>query len=46
MQVVIEAQTVMPQCVVQCAFTGMAEGRMANIMHQRERFGEVFIEAI
>jgi hypothetical protein len=30
---------------VQCAFAGMAEGRMAEIMGQCEGFGEVLIEA-
>src|SRR5580692_4947560 len=44
MQVVIEAQAVTTQRIVQSAFTRMPKGRMANVMHQRQGFGEIFVE--
>src|SRR5215468_6901549 len=45
MQVVIEAQAVGAKRVIECALPRVAEGRMADVMHERKRFGEIFVEA-
>ena len=29
---------------VQFGFTGMREGRMADVMHERQSFGQVFVQ--
>ena len=42
--VVIEA-TIISETVVERAFTGMAEGRMAEIVSERQRLGKIFVEA-
>ena len=44
-QVVIEAQAMRVHCFVEGAFARMAEGRMSDVVHQRERFGEVSVES-
>ena len=41
----IEAQAVALEALVQCPFAGVAEGWMADIVDQRERFGEIDVEA-
>ena len=35
----------MLQGVIQRAFASVAEGRMADVVHQCQRFGEVFVES-
>src|ERR1700683_4254585 len=43
-QVVIEKQTVGAHGGIQRLFARVAEWRMAEIMHERERFGEIHVE--
>ena len=42
--VVVEAQSMTLQGAIESAFAGVAEGRMADVVDQRERFSEVFVE--
>ena len=44
-QIVVKAEAVGLQAAVERALAGVAEGRVADVMHQSEGFGEVFIEA-
>src|SRR6266478_407811 len=44
MQVVIEAFAKAPHQAVQFLFPGVPEGRMANVVSQCERFGQVFVD--
>ncbi len=43
-QVVVEAQSKFPHGLVQRPFAGMPEGRMPNVMHQRQRFRHVLVQ--
>jgi len=43
-QVVIEAKSVGAQGVIKRLFAGMTEGRMPNVVHQRERFGQIGVQ--
>ncbi len=43
-QVVIEAQAVMAQALVQRAFSGMSEGRVADVVDQGKGLSEVYVE--
>jgi len=45
MQVVVEAEAVALQALVESALAGVTERRMADVMHQREGFGEVDVQA-
>jgi hypothetical protein len=45
MQVVVKAQAVRLQAAVERALAGVAEGRMADVMHQRKGLGEIDVEA-
>jgi hypothetical protein len=45
MQVVVEAQPVPLQAFVERALTGVAEGRVADVVYERKRLGEVLIES-
>ncbi len=44
-KVVVEAQAVLLQALVEGAFAGVAEGRVADVVDECEGFGEVFVEA-
>ena len=44
MQIVIETQAVLAQLVVERALSGMAKGRMPDIVRQRQRLGQVLIQ--
>jgi hypothetical protein len=44
-EVVIEAQAVLLQALVEGAFASVAEGRVADVMDEGEGLGEVFVEA-
>jgi hypothetical protein len=44
-QVVIEAEAVSPEGAVQRLFSGVAKWRMADVVDQRQRFGERHIQA-
>jgi len=43
-QVVIEGHPVGAQGLVQSLFAGVSEGRVANVVHQRQRFGQLPIQ--
>jgi hypothetical protein len=45
MKVMVKAQAVALQADIECTLTGVAKGRMADVMHERERLGEVYVEA-
>jgi hypothetical protein len=45
MQIVIEATAVRGHQFVEFAFAGVTEGRVANIVNERERFGELGVQA-
>ncbi len=45
MQVVIEAAAVDAHQLIEFSFAGMAKGRVANIVHQGERFNEFRVDA-
>ena len=40
-QVVVEAQAMRPERVVESLFAGVAEGRVADVVGQRQSFGEI-----
>ncbi len=42
--VVVEAQAVALEAAVESALAGVAEGRVADVMHERESFGKIFVE--
>src|SRR5690348_4630939 len=44
-EVMVEAKAVLAKRIIQRALSGVPEGRVADVVDQRERFGEVFIEA-
>ncbi len=44
-QIVIEALAEFAQAQVELLFAGVAEGRMADVVDERERFGEIGVEA-
>ena len=44
-QIVIEPETVGAQGVIQRFFAGVTEGRMADVVHQRERFRQIGVQA-
>ncbi len=44
-QVVVEGQAVLRHGGVESFFSGMAEGRMADVVNQGERFGQVDVQA-
>ena len=44
-EIVIKAQAVLAESVVEGALAGVAEGRVADVVDQRERLGEVLVEA-
>jgi hypothetical protein len=44
-EVVVEAQAVALEALVEGALAGVAEGRMADVVDQGEGLGEVFVEA-
>ena len=44
MQVVIEKKTVLAHGGVKRLFSRMAKGRMAEVMHQRQGFGQIHVE--
>ena len=44
-QVVVEAEPVGAQSAVEGLFSGVAKGRMADVVDQRESFGQLGIEA-
>ena len=44
-QVVVEAQAVLAHAGVEGAFAGVAERRMTDVMDQRQRLGQLLIEA-
>jgi len=43
-QVVIEPAAVASEAAIEGALAGMAEGRVTDVMHQGEGFGEVFVQ--
>ena len=43
-QVVIETFAETRHLAIQFLFAGMSEGRMADIVRQRQRFGEIFVQ--
>src|SRR6185437_5137564 len=43
-KVVVEAQAMYPHRLVECSLAGVAEGRMADVVYQRERFGEIAVQ--
>ena len=45
MKIVVEAAAVAAQAAVESALSRVAKGRMADIVNQCERFGEIFVEA-
>ncbi len=45
LQIVIETVAVGAQKIVKLALAGVPERRMPDVMHQRERFGEIGVEA-
>src|SRR4051812_11364900 len=45
MKVVVEGQSVLVHRSVERLFSGMAEGRVPDIVHQRERFRKICIQA-
>src|ERR1700741_3350844 len=44
MQIVIETLAMFPHAPVQLLFAGVAEGRMTDVMNQREGFGKISVE--
>src|SRR5277367_1493489 len=44
-QIVVESQSVFAQSIVESAFARMPEGRMANVMDQRQRFCQPLVQA-
>ena len=44
-QVVIEGQSVLAHGGVESFFSGVAEGRMADVVHQGKRFDEIGVES-
>ena len=44
-QIVVEAKVMALQAAIQCALAGVAEGRVADVVDQRERLREIFIQA-
>ena len=44
-EVVVETQAVALEALVEGALAGVAEGRVADVMHQREGLGEVLVQA-
>ena len=44
-KIVIEAAPVMGKTAVECAFARMAEGRVADVVDEREYLREIYIEA-
>ncbi len=44
MQIVIEPQPMLPQAIIQRSLPCMPKRRMPDIMHQRQRLGQVHIE--
>ncbi len=45
MHVVVEAPPVTAQAAIERTLSGMTEGRVADVVNQGQRFGEVFIQA-
>src|SRR5579884_2989698 len=45
MKVMVKPKAKFFKRLVQGALTGMSERRMADVVHQRQRFGQVFIQA-
>ncbi len=43
-QIVVEAQAKLAHGLIQRSLAGMAKGRVPNVMHQRQRFGHVFVQ--
>ena len=43
--IVIEAAAVALKAAVQRALTGVSEGRMADVVNQRQRLGQIFVQA-
>ena len=44
-EVVIEAEAVALEAAVEGALAGVAEGRVADVVDESERFGEIFVES-
>jgi hypothetical protein len=44
-EVVIEAPPVTLETAVQCALPGMPKGRMTDVVNQRKRLGQIFVQA-
>ena len=44
MQIVVEAIAVFAHAFVEFLFAGVAEGRMPDVVHERERFGKIAID--
>ena len=44
-EVVIEAETVSAERTIERLFAGMAKGRMADVVRQRQRFCQIHIQA-
>src|SRR6202789_4658729 len=44
-EIVIEAPREFAEAQVELLFSGVAEGRMADVVDERERFGEIGVEA-
>ena len=44
MQVVVEPAAMTSEAAVQCALSGMSEGRMADVVDQRESLSEIFVQ--
>src|SRR5665213_3858963 len=44
-QVVVEPKAVAAQTLVQCALAGVAEGRVADVVDQRKRLGQIDVQA-
>ena len=40
----VKAQAKSAQALIQCLFAGVAKGRVADIVRQRQRLGEVFVQ--
>jgi len=45
MEVVVEAQAVALEALIQRALAGVAEGRMADVVDQRQHLGKVFVQS-
>ena len=45
MQVVVEAAPMTAEAAIQSALAGMSKGRMADVVNQRQRLRQIFVQA-